>query len=131
MTGSVPFPIRVAVGAAFAVVLSVWTWLLLEPHPVSDEVKRSLASLSSILPFLLAKGLHATGYALLALLGCACLPTPRWRMAVLAFLLLHGVGTEIGQTFVPNRTGRVEDVLIDWGGIVAGWLVWRVVRRVL
>ena len=41
------------------------------------------------------------------------------------FLLLHGVGTEIGQTYVPNRTGKVTDVLIDWAGITAGLLALR------
>jgi VanZ family protein len=40
------------------------------------------------------------------------------------------VATEVIQTFVPNRTGKVTDVLIDWAGITLGALaVWLRTRR--
>ena len=45
---------------------------------------------------------------------------------MLAGLLLHGVGTEVAQVFVPNRSGRVRDVFIDWAGAGVGVAVVRV-----
>ncbi len=104
--------------AAFAPALAVWTWKLLEPNPVPERL-HSLISLADWLPFLLAKCLHLGGYAFLAALLWAAAPRG-WRWAAVAFLLLHGVGSEVGQTFVPNRSGNVRDVVIDWCGIAAG-----------
>lgn len=102
--------------------LGLWTWKLLEPTPVPEELARRL---QEEWKFVLAKCLHAGGYAFLTALAVT-LPVPRrWRWFFVAFLALHGAGTEIGQTFVPNRTGTVRDVLIDWGGIALGVLAWR------
>lgn len=103
---------------AFVALLAVWTWKLLEPAPVPERLRLAL-DLSG-LAFLAAKCLHLTGYAVLAALGGSLVPGRRWRRAVVVFLALHGVGTEIGQTYVPNRTGRVRDVVIDWAGIALG-----------
>ena len=48
----------------------------------------------------------------------------------IAFMVLHGIGTEIGQTYVPNRVGSVKDVLIDGAGVlIAVALVRRATRR--
>ena len=119
---------RLTAAVLFAGLLFVWTWKLLEPNPVPEQV-RELLSWWDWLPFLAAKTLHAGGYATLAVLAGVAAPSRCWKLAALAFLLLHGVGTEIGQTFVPNRSGRVRDVLIDWAGIAAGvglgWRWWR------
>ena len=42
---------------------------------------------------------------------------------------LQFMGTEIGQTYVPNRSGQVSDVLIDWLGIGCGVVIcWRLRR---
>ncbi len=120
--------VRAAAGVLFLALLAVWTWKLLEPSPVPESLKLSLASVWDLLPFLAAKCLHAGGYALLTALAWVWAPTPQWKWAAVAFLLAHGVGTEIGQTFVPNRTGKVTDVLIDWAGITAGLLA---VRRAI
>jgi VanZ family protein len=112
----------------FVVFLSLWTWKLLEPHPVPEDLQDELNRAG--LSFVAAKSLHAAGYAFLTILA-ATLPAPqRWRYFLVGMLVLHGVATEIGQTFVPNRTGRVYDVLIDWVGITAGvGLVWWWGRR--
>lgn len=100
---------------------SLWTWKLLEPHPVSEEIRQGLADAG--LGFAAAKSLHAAGYALLTVL-VGTLPAPRhWRYFLVGLLALHGVATEVGQSFVPNRHGRYQDVLIDWAGIAAGVLV--------
>ena len=48
---------------------------------------------------------------------------------VVALLLAHAVGTEIIQTFVPNRDGRVRDVVIDWTGVIVGVTVMRIFVR--
>jgi VanZ family protein len=120
-------PSRFAVHlSVFLVLLGLWTWKLLEPHPVPEGLRERLAEYN----YAAAKTLHAGGYALLTILA-ATLPVSRgWRLALVVFLFLHGMGTEIGQTYVPNRTGRVLDVIIDWGGITLGlvileWFAWR------
>ena len=120
--------LRAAAGGLFLVLLAVWTWKLLEPSPIPESLRLSLASFWELLPFVAAKCLHAGGYGLLTALAWVWAPTPRWKAAAVAFMLLHGVGTEIGQTYVPNRTGKVTDVLIDWAGIAAGLLA---VRRAI
>lgn len=112
--------------AVFLLFLGLWTWKLLEPHPVPEELRDGLERAG--LSFLAAKTLHAAGYAFLTILAFT-LPVPRrWNHFLVFLLVLHGAATEIGQTFVPNRTGRVRDVLIDWLGIGLGLLAiyaWR------
>lgn len=111
---------------AFGVLLGLWTWKLLEPQPVPEELRDGLERAG--LSFLAAKSLHAAGYAFLTILAFT-LPLPRrWKRFIVFLLALHGVATEIGQTFVPNRTGRIRDVLIDWLGIGLGLtiiLLWK------
>lgn len=111
----------IAHAIAFLGFISLWTWKLLEPYPVPEELREGLASAG--LDFAAAKTLHAIGYAFLTVLA-GTLPIARlWRHWLIGLLVLHGVATEIGQTFVPNRTGRAADVFIDWGGVLMGTLV--------
>ena len=113
--------------AVFLALLGLWTWKLLVPSPVPEELKDGLAAFK--LDYLAAKSLHAGGYALLTVLGGTLRPGRGWRVGVAVFLMLHGIGTEIGQTYVPNRTGTVRDVVIDWCGIAAGaWVLRRLPR---
>ena len=115
-----------ALPITFLIFLALWTWKLLEPNPVPEALS---AKLQGDLRLVAAKSLHACAYAFLALLAVT-LPVPTyWRWCLVGVLALHGVATEIGQTFVPGRSGRVTDVLIDWGGIVLGVLVWRLTRK--
>lgn len=111
---------------AFLALLALWTWKLLAPQPVPASVT---GGLSAELKLVLAKTLHAGVYAILAILGVTL--SYRWKWWLVGFLMLHGMGTEIGQSFVPNRSGKATDVLIDWAGIVGGALVvwWCNVRR--
>jgi VanZ family protein len=106
--------------------LGLWTWKLLEPNPVPEAVA---AKLHGDMRYAAAKGLHACGYGFLALLAVTLPVRNYWRWFFAGLLALHGVATEIGQTFVPGRVGSVRDVLIDWGGVVLGVLVWRVLVR--
>lgn len=119
--------LRVAAGLTFAVGLAVWTWKLLDPHPIPDGVKAALG-FWEWLPFLAAKGLHLAGYALLAVAGQFAVPR-RSRLVVAALMVAHGVATEVGQTYVPNRHGNWRDVLIDAAGVAAGTLLLRRVSR--
>lgn len=110
----------------FLLFLGLWTWKLLEPNPVPEALAEQL---KGDLKLIAGKGLHACAYAFLTVLAVT-LPLPQyWRWYFVGLLALHGIATEIGQTFVPNRTGRVYDVLIDWSGIAVGVLVWRVLAR--
>jgi VanZ family protein len=105
--------------AVFLIFLGLWTWKLLEPRPVPEEIEEQIPV---DLKFVLAKSLHAGAYAFLTILA-AFLPVRRpYFWVAVATLALHGVGTEIGQTFVPNREGCVRDVIIDWAGISMGLL---------
>ena len=102
---------------AFVILLGLWTWKLLQSRPLPEAVE---GELSIDMMFWLAKSLHACAYAFLTVLA-AFLPIRRtFFWAVVVTLALHGVGTEIGQTYVPNRHGCVRDVIIDWTGIALG-----------
>ena len=104
--------------SVFSIVLVLWTWKLLEPSPVPDEIKEGLARFG--LQFAAAKSLHLVVYAILTILAIT-LPIPRrWGYFLVGLLVWHGVATEIGQRFVPNRTGSIRDVFIDWCGIALG-----------
>jgi len=108
--------------AVFFLFLGLWTWKLLEPNPVPEPV---LHGIPTDWKFWLAKALHAGAYAFLAVLA-AWLPVRRpYFWVVVVLLALHAVGTEIGQSFVPNRHGSARDVVIDWVGIGLGLLVLR------
>ena len=110
-----PF-IRLVAVALFVPLLALWTWKLLEPNPVPEQMREFL-SFWEWLPFLLAKSLHMGGYAFLTFLALIWVPTRRGKLLAVAFMVLHGIGTEIGQTYVPNRYGSVKDVVIDSTGI--------------
>lgn len=111
--------IRILSCAAFLVLLGIWTWKLLEPHPVPESV---IQEIPEGMNFWLAKSLHAGVYAFLTVFS-ALLPIRRgYFLVIVAALALHGAGTEIGQTYVPSRHGCVRDVIIDWAGIAAGLL---------
>ena len=122
-----PTAIRTAAGATFAVALALWTWKLLDPRPVPDELRAALG-VWDWLPILAAKSLHMAGYAFLAVTG-QLMVRRRYRPIVAGLLVVHGIATEIGQTYVPGRDGNKRDVLIDAAGIAAGTLfLYRVTR---
>ncbi|MCI0701658.1 MAG: VanZ family protein [Planctomycetia bacterium] len=113
--------------ATFLLFLGLWTWKLLEPNPVPESVARGF---SLELKFLLAKGLHAGAYAFLTVLaGLLPIRRPHFWMVVV-MLAIHPIGTELGQSFMPPRSGSVRDVLIDWLGIGLGLLVLRLANGV-
>ena len=112
--------LRILLGVLFATALAIWTWKLLEPNPVPESFVGELRSFSDALPFMAAKCLHMSGYAFLAVLSGLLFEGRRWKLTAFFVLFLHGIGTEIGQTFIPNRNGCVRDVIIDTCGVLSG-----------
>lgn len=45
---------------------------------------------------------------------------------VLFFCLLTAVADEYLQLFIPGRSGRIQDILLDFSGAFVAWLSWRV-----
>jgi VanZ family protein len=108
-----------------------WSTALLVPDPVGFVFGHGDGSLDipDDVKFLMAKSLHVTAYALAAILTGSLHAPGRWRWVLLAFWSLHACGTEIGQLFVPTRTGSVRDVVLDHVGLLIGlalsWRWWR------
>jgi VanZ family protein len=75
--------------------------------------------------FLVKKGGHATGYALLALCNMRALGWQRNRWPV-AWLLavIYSATDEFHQSFVPGRTPALTDIGIDALGAALGLLIW-------
>lgn len=111
----------------FAVLFGLWTWKLVSPVPVPEEISAGLERAG--LSFAAAKTLHLLGYALLAGLAASLQVPRRWRLTLVWVLVAHGPATEFIQTFVPNRYGSVRDVLIDWAGVTLGTVVARFWNR--
>lgn len=120
--------VRLTALLIFIPMLLLWTWKLLDPHPVPDPM-RDFLSYWDWLPFVLAKCLHTGCYAFLTALALIWVTTRRGKVIAVGFMLLHGVGTEIGQTYVPNRVGSVKDVLIDSTGVALGVIAMRWLTR--
>jgi VanZ family protein len=111
--------------AVFVGFLALWTYELLAENPVPESVSRAIPNEWK---FWLAKGLHVAAYAFLTVLA-GLLPVPRlvfWL--VVALLVLHGIATEVGQTFVAGRHGSLRDVVLDWVGVGLGLLVLGLLR---
>jgi len=121
-------PVRWAIWFAFLV---AWSVALLVPDPIGWLLRHKPDSLE--LPhqttFLMAKTLHVTAYAVAAVLtGWLRAPGP-WRWVLLVFWFLHADATEVGQRFVPGRSGSLRDVALDHLGLLIGvalsWHWWR------
>jgi VanZ family protein len=87
---------------AFIFLMSAQPALPSAPAPVLDTVFKKLG--------------HMTEYAVLYWLWSRALRTPTALGGVVgawALAVLYAISDEFHQTFVPNRNGRVADVLID------------------
>ena len=106
--------------------LAVWTVALTTTFPV--QIKEALIPVDPP-GFPTAKVLHAAAYAFLAGFAVLLRPLGAWRWLILFLLLEHGVATEFIQTFVPERSGDIRDVVIDHCGVALGvlltWPWWR------
>lgn len=109
----------------FLFFLGLWTYEVLAENPVPEAVSRAIPNEWK---FWLAKGLHVAIYAFLTVLAY-WMPVPRvlfWL--VIVGLLVHGAGTEFGQTFTANRHGSLRDVALDWVGVAVGLALLQVGR---
>jgi len=70
---------------------------------------------------------HIVAFGVLWVLGSRCWPRRPLLLAV--FLTLFGVGIEIAQSFTPDRTADVEDVLADVAGLLLAYLTTSLGRR--
>jgi VanZ family protein len=111
--------------AVWALLLAAWTVALLRPEPpIVGE-----AFVPTSLRFWAAKGLHLSAYGFLAFLVCWLPTSKRGRLIVWAALLAHAALTEVGQLYVPGRSGSVGDVLINATGLALGVAVGLALRR--
>jgi VanZ family protein len=83
---------------------------------------------------LLKKLAHMAEYAILTVLWCRALGRgEKWRwgrvLLACALTLLYAASDEYHQTFVPNRKGRLSDVVVDNVGAGVGVLVYYFVKR--
>jgi VanZ family protein len=105
------------------VLTTLWTVLLVFPMP--DEVGWPV-TITGGLKFYIGKSLHFGMYTGLTILAGWLLSRWRWRLLLLFFLMAHAGVTELAQMYVPGRTGRVEDVVLDHAGVLVGlFLSWR------
>lgn len=105
--------------------LMIWTALLLDPNPVPPALQPQ-----PWLAYLLAKSLHVTGYFVCTLLGLGLWRAPTIRVVVAGMMVWHAIGTEVGQCYIPTRSGSPKDVGWDFLGItLSGALVWWRQRR--
>jgi hypothetical protein len=110
---------------AWIALVIVWTTLLVLPMP--EEVRWPVKITGGI-KYYIGKSLHVGVYALLTVLAGWLQPRFRWRLLLLFFLMAHAGATEWVQLNVSNRTGTVQDVVLDHIGITVGlalsWKWW-------
>jgi hypothetical protein len=97
------------------------------------EIARRLGDWNDLLPFLVAKTLHMSGYAFLTVVGMAGVTQP-WRKWMFLVVVIHAPLSELAQYlgtewFDTKRTGCVRDVIVDWVGVMIGCGGWAIVRR--
>jgi VanZ family protein len=102
--------------ALWGLFLAAWTAALVtsEPVRIHDQYLHDPWGIP------LGKVLHVGAYAFLAATaGLLRLRRP-WGWLVLIALLEHGVLTEFAQSFNPDRTPAVFDILLDHAGVALG-----------
>jgi len=111
--------------AFWAVLAVVWTILLVLPMPAEGNWPLRI---THSLKFYVGKSFHVGAYMLLTVLAGWLQPRLRWRLVLLFFLMTHAAATEWVQLHVSNRTGTIQDVILDHIGIAVGlalsWKWW-------
>ena len=70
------------------------------------------------------KGLHLTLFAILAVLLCQAMVSPRYKIIrILSFGLVAGCCSEYLQSFFPDRDPAIHDVFINLAGTALGMLI--------
>lgn len=115
----------------YLIVLMIWTWLLVKPQPVPESVVGGVSWFDpELLFFLLAKTTHFSVYAGLAMIGGWLVRDQRNQFVLWVALIVHGIGSEIGQMigatyFDTKRHGCIRDMIIDAVGVALGALAIR------
>ena len=74
------------------------------------------------------KSNHLLAFGVMTWLGCKAFP--QRGVQLLLGLLAYGVVIEILQSYTPNRSGELLDLLADCFGIALGWLLsWKIMGR--
>jgi VanZ family protein len=109
----------------WSIYVALWTTALVVPIP-GDTFLERVQVLRITLKFLLAKTLHVLAYGGMTILSGRLLVPPRYRWAVMYFLMLHAGATEFTQLHLVYRSGLLMDVMFDSLGIALGVLAsWR------
>lgn len=75
------------------------------------------------------KILHLMGYLLLSLISTISFKSNRSIFWAVIILILVAILTEIGQGYVPHRMASIGDVIANFIGIIAGYLLGRLFRK--
>jgi VanZ family protein len=103
---------------------------LLTQHPLAPHTR-------DLLNLVFRKGAHLVNYGILGALAFRAVrgDRPSWRLrwaiGAIGFVVCIATIDEIHQSFVPSRTGRWEDVLLDAGGAAAAQLIIRAAQVLL
>ncbi|MCI0378170.1 MAG: VanZ family protein [Gemmataceae bacterium] len=100
--------------------VALWTVALLLPPEVPEAIVNH--EIIRDRKFLIGKTVHIVAYAMMTILAGWLHAPPRWRLVLLAFLLIHPTVTELLQREV-DRTGLLEDVALDQIGVALGLAV--------
>jgi VanZ family protein len=87
-----------------------------------------------VLDFIIKKGGHMAGYAMLSIAFLYGLRPNRrsYRRSIvlaLCFAVVYAVSDELHQTFIAGRNGSPADVLVDTAGAAFGSGLWTFVHR--
>ncbi len=104
---------------------AVWPIRKLKPHPRQSDTFPDLSEAD-----MKANGLqHPVEIFPDGTILAGLLPIQRLHFwVVVAFLVLHGIATEVGQSYVAGRHGSLRDVLIDWAVVGIGLLFLAVLK---
>jgi VanZ family protein len=101
----------------------LWTAALLEPIPEGPWDLEPVTLFGVELKLLIAKAVHVSTYAALAVLTGWLRVPGRLRWLPLFFITVHGTLTELLQLLTPTRTGMLTDVGFDNVGVALGLLL--------
>ena len=113
------------------IALLLWMGVIFALTSIPATSSDTTEQVFGLFNYLVRKSAHLTEYAILGILWYASIAggLREWRprTARLAWLLtaLYGLSDEIHQSFVPNRSSSLNDVVLDAAGALIGLLLLR------
>ncbi len=97
-------------------------------NPIRKSYEQSRQPFALFAQRLARKSAHVFIFTVLGFLLRICLESwfsGKKRLLLSAFLIgaVYAVSDEVHQLFVPGRTGSVQDILLDCGGVILGVLI--------